>query len=256
MEGKRRFKSVISALSFLIVLTLLVAGCGGAIGTRDVGFQKAYEQINSNAFLDERYSTTSKNVLQRYNMGQLFKEEPFKCLKELHRKIKTDNRRDLLFALAELNYFTAKYTLRDLDDSPLPENREYYLNAAIYAYFYLFDETRNKPANPYNRRYRLACDLYNISLAEAMTDHKGTLIFKTGIRKLSFGDIDLTLDAGNFPVKLDRFEKIVAADRLDIYGLSKRNRDAGLGVCLHRRNQEDRGPPHQTQLPRNAVHAD
>ena len=232
MTEQRRPKLRVSARSFFMVLILLITGCGGAIGTRDVGFRKAYEQINSNAFLDETYSTTSKNVLQRYNMGQLFKEEPLKCLNELHGKIKTDNRRDLLFALAELNYFTAKYTLRDLDDSPLPENREYYLDAAIYAYFYLFNETRNKPANPYNRRYRLACDLYNISLAEAMTDNKGTLIFKTGIRKLPFGKIDLTLDAENFPVRMDRFEKIVAADRLDIYGLSKRNRDAGLGVAF------------------------
>ncbi|MCF8131231.1 MAG: hypothetical protein K9N10_22190 [Deltaproteobacteria bacterium] len=217
--------------SALIVMIVLF-GCGGAIGTRDVGFRKAYEQINTNAFLDESYSTTSKNVLQRYNMGQFFKEEPLKSLNELHRKIKSDNRRDLLFALAELNYYTAKYTLRDLDDSPLPENREYYLNAAIYAYFYLFDETRNKRANPYDRRYRLACDLYNIALAETLTDAKGTLVFETGLRKLPLGEIELTLDAENFPVKLDRFDKIVAADRLDIYGLSKRNRDAGLGVAF------------------------
>jgi len=228
---KRRplnFEWLILSLSIFIIL--LIGGCGGAIGTRDVGFRKAYEQINTNAFLDENYSTTSKNVLQRYNMGQFFKKDPLKCLNELHQKIRTDNRRDLLFTLAELNYFTAKYTLRDLDDSPLPENRPYYLDAAIYAYFYLFDETRNKPANPFNRRYRLACDLYNIALAEAMTNAKGNLVVKTGIRKLPFGNIDLTLDAGNFPVKLDLFEKIVAADRLDIYGLSKRNRDAGLGV--------------------------
>lgn len=209
-----------------------MSGCGGAIGTRDVGFRKAYEQINSNAFLDETYSTTTKNVLQRYNMGKFFKENPLKCLNDLHKKIKTDNRRDLLFALAELNYFTAKYTLRDLDDSPLPENRQYYLDAAIYAYFYLFDDTRNKPPDPFDRRYRLACDLYNITLAEAMTNTKGNLSFETGIRKLPFGTIDLTLDAGNFPVELDLFEKIVAADRLDILGLSKRNRDAGLGVAF------------------------
>ena len=213
-------------------MILLISGCGGAIGTRDVGFRKAYEQINSNAFLDESYSTTSKNVLQRYNMGQFFREDPLKCLNELHQKIKTDNRRDLLFALAELNYFTAKYTLRYLDDSPLPENRQYYLNAAIYAYFYLFDETRNKPVNPFNRHYRLACDLYNISLAEALSNTQNNLVFETGIRKLPFGTIDLTLGARNFPVKMDLFEKIVAADRLDIRGLSKRNRDSGLGVAF------------------------
>ena len=212
-------------------LILFVSGCG-AIGTRDVGFRKAYEQINTNALLDEQYSATSKNVLQRYNMGQLFIEDPLKCLSELHKKALLDNRRDLLFALAELNYFTAKYTLRDLDDSPLPESREYYLSSAIYAYFYLFNNTRNKPANPFNRRYRLACDFYNIALAKALTDIKGNLVLEAGIRKLPFGSIDLSLNAQNFPVKLDEISKIVPADRLDIYGLSRRNRDAGLGVPL------------------------
>jgi len=219
-------------LSLSILLILLMSGCGGAIGTRDVGFRKAYEQINSNALLDEDYSITSKTVLQRYNMGQFFREDPQKCLTELHKKIKTDHRRDLLFALAELNYFTAKYTLRDLDDSPLPENRQYYLNATIYAYFYLFNNTRNKPANPFNRRYRLACDIYNIALAKALTNAKGNLVLKAGTRPLPFGTIDLSLDAQHFPVKLDQVSKIVAADRLDIYGLSRRNRDAGLGVPL------------------------
>ncbi|MCP4578155.1 MAG: hypothetical protein GY846_17930 [Deltaproteobacteria bacterium] len=212
-----------------VLLILFISGCA-AIGTKDVGFRKAYEQINTNALLDEQYSATSKNVLQRYNMGQFFTEDPLKCLNELHKKTLTDNRRDLLFALAELNYFTAKYTLRDLDDSPLPENRQYYLSSAIYAYFYLFNNTRNKPANPFNRRYRLACDIYNTALAKALTHEKGSLVLKAGSRKLPFGSIELSLKTKDFPVKPDQISKIVAADRLDIYGLSRRNRDSGLGV--------------------------
>ena len=215
-----------------LLLCLALMSCGATIGTKDVGFRKAYEQINTNALLSAQYSATSKNVLQRYNMGEFFRKEPLKCLNELHSKIKTDNRRDLLFALAELNYFTAKHTLRDLDDTPLPENRAYYLSAAIYAYFYLFDETRNKPASPFDRRYRLACDIYNIALAESITDSKGNLVFDAGARQLPFGSIELTFDAQNFPVKPDQFEKIVAADRLDIFGLSRRNRDAGLGTAF------------------------
>ena len=226
-EWLRNFERLILCLSVLLIFIL--SGCA-SIGTKDVGFRKAYEQINTNALLDEQYSATSQNVLQRYNMGQLFTEDPLKCLNELHKKVLLDNRRDLLFALAELNYFTAKYTLRDLDDSPLPENRQYYLTAAIYAYFYLFNNTRNKSANPFNRRYRLACDIYNIALAEALTNAKGNLVFEPGIRKLPFGNVDLSLNVHNFPVKLDQISKIVAADRLDIYGLSRRNRDAGLGV--------------------------
>ncbi len=230
MKTIKQLHSAAPASFFLIILILLLQGCGGAIGTKDVGFRQAYKQINTNAFQGEDYSATSENVLERYNMVALFNTDPIKCLKELHEKIRTDNRRDLLFALAELNYFTAKYTLQDLDSSPLPENRAFYLSTAVYAYFYLLDETRNRPANPFNRLYRLACDLYNISLAEALSDAKGHLVLESGIRRLPFGEIDLTLDQKTFPVSLDHFDRIVAADRLDIYGLSKRNRDAGLGV--------------------------
>ena len=222
------FERVIQGLLALLILGVM--GCSGAIGTRDVGFRKAYGQINTNALLNKQCSVTSRNVLQRYNMGELFNEDPIKCLDELQKKIPTDNRRDLIFALAELNYYTARHTLRYLDDTPLPESSQYYLNAAIYAYFYLFDETRNKPANPFNRRFRLACDIYNISLAKAMSNLKGDLILKAGTRRLPFGTIDLSLDTHNFPVKMESLEKIVPADRLDIYGLSRRNRDAGLGV--------------------------
>ena len=228
-EWMHNFERLILCFSALLILAS--GGCGAAIGTKDVGFRKAYEQINTNALVDDQYSVTSKNVLHRYHMAQSFKETPQKTLKDLHGKITGDNRRDLLFALAELNYFTAKYTLRDLDDTPLPETRGYYLNAAIYAYFCLFDDSRNKPADPFDRRFRLACDIYNIALAKAMTGKKGDLIFEDGKRQLPAGDtIDLKLNSRNFPVPLDQFEKFLAADRLDIYGLSRRNRDAGLGV--------------------------
>ena len=227
-EWMHNFEKLILGLLALLVLGQM--GCGGSIGTRDVGFQKAYGQINTNALLNKQCSATSKNVLQRYNMGELFSEDPLRCLDELQKKVRTDNRRDLIFALAELNYYTARHTLRYLDDTPLPESNQYYLNAVIYAYFYLFDETRDKPANPFNRRFRLACDIYNISLAKAMSNRKGDLIFKAGTRRLPFGTIDLSLDTRNFPVKMESFEKIVPADRLDIFGLSRRNRDAGLGV--------------------------
>ena len=231
MKKEKRYNPERFVLFLSALLMLFVGGCA-SIGTKDVGFRKAYEQINTNALLDEQFSVTSKNVLQRYNMEQFFKEDPLKCLNELHKKALTDNRRDLLFALAELSYFTAQYTLRDLDDSPLPENRQYYLAAAIYAYFYLFNDTRNKPANPFNRRYRLACDIYNTALAKALTHEKGNLVFEAGIRKLPFGTIELSLKTQDFPVKLDQVSKIVAADRLDIYGLSRRNRDSGLGVPI------------------------
>jgi len=230
MKRKGTYKAEHVCLCVTVLLILILVGCGGAIGTRDVGFMKAYKQINANALLDETYSAASKNVLQRYNLEESFESDPLSCLDELHRKIAADNRRDLLFALAELNYFTAKKTLKDLDGSPLPENREYYLNAAVYAYFYLFDNSRDNPPDSFDRHFALSCDIYNIALAQALLNAKGDLAFQPGVHNLPHGTIDLSFDAKRFPVKMDQVERIIAADRLDIYGLSRRNRDAGLGV--------------------------
>ena len=96
--------------------------CSTAIGTKEVGFRAAYEQINTNALLTDKYSTASKNVLHRYNIKELFEKDPRETLKFLHRKTKKDNRRDLLFALSELSYYTADAGKGDLSDEDLALN--------------------------------------------------------------------------------------------------------------------------------------
>ncbi len=49
----------------------------------------------------------------------------------------------------------------------------YYLGAAVYAYFYLFDQERDKPAEVFSTDFKLACELYNASLAQALTTPQG-----------------------------------------------------------------------------------
>ncbi len=223
-DANIHFRWPIMAMGFLFTAFLIsLCGCSTVIGTREVGFRAAYEQINTNALLTGKYSTTSKNVLHRYNIKELFENDPRETLKLLHQKTREDNRRDLLFALAELSYYTAENT------SKAHDAKAYFLNAAVYSYFYLFDETRDVPSDPFDRNYRLACDIYNIALAQAMTAPEGGLVFKNGVYQLPAGSVTLSVK-NQLSLELNQFGDLIAADRLKVYGLSRRNRDAGMGV--------------------------
>ncbi len=213
------------AMGFLFTgFLIFLCGCSTVIGTKDVGFRTAYEQINTNALLNDQYSSTSRNVLHRYNLKKQFEKDPGETLKFLHQKTMEDNRRDLLFALAELSYYIAEKT------TTAGDARTYYLNTAVYSYFYLFDETRDIPPDPFDRKSRWACDLYNIALAQAMTAPEGGLEFKNGVYQLPAGLVTLSVKRQQFPLELKQIGKMIASDRLNIYGLSSRDRKAGMGV--------------------------
>lgn len=206
------------------VLLISLFGCSTAIGTKEVGFRTAYGQINTNALLNDQYSSASKNVLHRYNLEKKFEKAPREALKFLHRKTMEDNRRDLLFALAELSYYVAEKILK-ADDA-----RAYYLNTAVFSYFYLFDETRDVPSDPFDRKYRWVCDFYNIALAQSMTTKDGSLEFKNGVYQLPVGLVTLSVKRQQFPLELEQIGNLIPSDRLEVYGLSRRDRDAGIGV--------------------------
>lgn len=224
----------------LIGLFLVLSGCGTKIGTRKIGFEPVYKKINNNALQDEGFTTTSKGVLLRYNLDSGYKTDPRGTLAILQEKTRHDNRRDLLFALAELNY----------DSAGGSESKQYYLNAAVFAYFYLFEPNMDIPVDPYNRNFRRACDLYNIALARSFTEPSGTLDLKGGVRKLPRGSIPMTLDLGSFPWDPESDPgSVLAADALDVYGLSHRNRESGIGVPFIVVMDQKKGLPVKRSFP-------
>ncbi|MCP4690980.1 MAG: hypothetical protein GY859_23215 [Desulfobacterales bacterium] len=218
-------------VGWLVAIALITScGCATKIGTIEVGFQRAYEQINTNALLKDQFSAVSANVLHRYNIEELFEDAPLDALRFLQEKVKEDNRRDLLFAISELSYHIAEHEFDGRDPENVRGARKCYLSAAIHAYFFLFDEDRGDPPDPFDRIFRLACDLYNIGLARAMSGADDRLVIEGGARELPMGAIRLSIRQGAFPWGFERFEEILASDRLAIRGLSRRNRRAGLGV--------------------------
>ncbi|MBW2194013.1 MAG: hypothetical protein JRF37_00150 [Deltaproteobacteria bacterium] len=215
----------------LLILFVLMVGCATPIGTREVGVRRTYEQINVTALKEDTYSDASADVLHRFFLTEQFEKDPHRTLEILHEKACEDERGDLLYTLSELNYLTASKTQKT-SASKITQARSYYLASAVYAYFYLLGERGEAAPSSYDRRFRVACDLYNMALAQSITIRKDDGGFEDSVRKLPVGTISLELRSTHFPHKLETFEKIIAADTLTVFGLTVRDRHPGLGAAF------------------------
>jgi pimeloyl-ACP methyl ester carboxylesterase len=236
---------------------LLLAACSSGcflidrplVGVERVGPEKVDQQLNANALTGPRPSATTLEVLHYFDLGTRFEEAPEEALVELHHAITADPQRRFLHAIAELCYLRGKKL----------GSREHFLAAAVYAYFYLLGEEELEPANPYDRRFRWACDLYNRGLRAACSSpdwHE--VLLEDGRRTLPVGSLDVTVDRSHFPFD-DSDYRFLPADDYSIWGLSLRLRDSGLGAPLVARREGRReGDPlarfqaHGTTMPATA----
>ena len=205
-----------------------LCGCSTPVGVTRLGERSAYAQIARSALISDHYSSFTASVLHRYNLQEAFDKAPLDCIRKLHAIAAQDERRDPLFALAELCYLRAsKAPVRRKRSDDVRES-DYYLGAAVYAYLYLLGDVSGEPPSPYDRRFRMACDLYNRSLVPALIDRDGQLSREDRVYALPAGRIHLDLpEAG-----MTSFGKLVSADRYLVHGLSVRNRNAGLGAPI------------------------
>lgn len=216
-------------LFLLSVLAAGGAGCGVPIGVQRVGVEQAYHEINANVLNQGVLSTASLEVLHRRDLKGRFDEAPQEVLERLHKEACQDKNRELLFALSELSYFTAKQF----------SSRKHYRGSAIYAYLYLFGDDNVEPPSPYDRRFRVASDLYNLGLAKAMeisldseVEGSSKITPKSGTLELPMGQMKIEVSRPGFPWGKEQFAWFLPADAFEVYGLSVRTRDPGLGVPL------------------------
>ena len=86
-----------------------------------------------------------------------------------------------------------------------PASRSYYLAAAVYAYAFLFPDGAGTPPNPIDPRLRVACDLYNRSLAYAFQSEDGKEVKpQAGVFPLPFGSLTVTFDDAQLLWSQDR----------------------------------------------------
>jgi triacylglycerol esterase/lipase EstA (alpha/beta hydrolase family) len=224
-------------LIFIVALSL--AGCATRMGVRQEEPRDTYAQIAVSALSADDYSRFSHDVLSRFDLVDAFEKDPGTVLTTLHRKVVIDSRSDTVFALAELSYLAGLRKRHEGGSSTQP----IFFASVFYAYQYLFGNDGLEPPNPHDRRFRLACDLYNSALAEALTDTDGNMRIAPDGVVTNIGRFGFTLDATKFHQDLATIEKFVSADRFTVQGFSRRNRDAGLGAPVIAIEKRPEGAP-------------
>jgi pimeloyl-ACP methyl ester carboxylesterase len=216
------------------VVVLLASGCATPVGVASLGRNDAYAQIDRNALNDATYSSDTAVVLHRYDLERMRVKSPLRCLIELHQRACNDNRRDTLFALSELCFLEGKEgrTVKENGRTLAPEN--FFAASAVYAYLFLMDPDNKTPPDYFDRRPRIACDLYNRSLGSIIARRAGPRVAGDDEWPLPVGSIVIHRGGGDsdFDLPLKENETFVSADSYRIRGLSVRNRNAGMGAPI------------------------
>jgi pimeloyl-ACP methyl ester carboxylesterase len=216
-------------------LGLALTGCVAPIGADRVSTRQAYAQVEANALRTGKASATTVAILHRYDLDRLAARQPDEAVRQLHQKALATGERDPLFALAELSYVAGNHIRRSVKPWDPRDARDYYLGSAVYAWLFLFGQTKDALPSAFDRQFRDACDFYSYSLGLALTERKGTngvVQLQDGRRRLPVGEIELKLNLTNFPARLDDFEQFLLADQFRVRGLSVRNREPGVGAPL------------------------
>jgi pimeloyl-ACP methyl ester carboxylesterase len=219
---------------FALAALLVLEGCTAPMGAQRTSVRQAHKQFTANA-VDGRLSDTTRLVLHRYGLEESFDNDPAAALKNLHERACTDDRRELLYALAELNYDHASHLARSVKPGEPRKAADFYLAASIYAWFYLFGEGTDPFPDPFDRRFRNACDFYNLGVSLGFTSGPGTNAVvqpASGSRLLGPGPVDVRFTRPVFKWKAEEIAMFLPADEFIVRGFSVRDRLSGLGAPL------------------------
>ena len=217
----------------LIMALLVLTGCVTPIGADKVSPRQAYQHLHENALNSSHCSADSMRVLNRYGLTEAFRKNPDATLEKLQAIACTDDRRDLLFALSELNYLNADRQDRSVKPGVPKFARNSYFTSAIYAYLYLLGESKDARPNPFDLRIRTAGDLYNRGLALGLMVNSNAVVdLAGGPRQTPPGVVAVQFTQPGFRWNLDLIKRFYSADEFVVRGLSTRNRNSGLGAPL------------------------
>ncbi len=227
----------------LLGLLLALAGCAARqVTVQPISQTDAYRQAMDSALTTDRPASTALVVLRRHGLETLYRQSPDQCLATLWPKVLADGRRDGLYALAELCFGRAQQL-----DRPAwrfgnrQQARDTYLAAAASAYLYLFDPGSDPLPTAYDRRLRIACDLYNAALGRAFADANGQVTLTNVLRSTPLGKIDIAFDQPELIASIQALDAVLLADQYAVQGLEIRNRTSGLGtpvIAVRRRDSQ------------------
>ncbi len=219
----------------VLLAALCLSGCTTPVGTDRVSPVSAYRQRERSALNSSTASGGSLSVVYRHGLSEEYARRPDEALKSLQKRAANDDRRDVLFALAELYSLRADQMRRSTMHRERRLAPDFYLSSAIFAWMYLFGPGTDPLPDPYRRSFREACEFYNRGLALGLTSFSDTnrlVRLADGTRNLPLGDVKVSVDASAFPWPLTQFYEILPSSEYWIRGISVRNHESGLGAPL------------------------
>jgi pimeloyl-ACP methyl ester carboxylesterase len=205
------------------------------MGADRVEVREAYEQLKESALTGSRLSSSTRAVLHRYDMEDAFEDDPDDALARLHQIACDDDRRDIRFALAELNYLRARTLRRSFWRKRRRRARDHYLASSVYAWLFLLGEGTERTALLFDRQAQMAAEIYSRGLGQGLVAadaRDGKLDLSPGTRHLPAGPVKIEFSLKSpwlDPTKQDGF---YLADQYVVRGLTVRNRTAGVGAPL------------------------
>lgn len=221
------------AVALLLLCLLFMGGCATPVGVRMVSPREAYQGSNTNPLGAGVASDQAKYVLNRYGLLKRFDHDPPAAIADLHDKALKDDRRDILYALAETSYLYAGELAKSASPAEQRLSPDYFLLSALYAYYFTLEERSEPFPTVFDHRARNALDFYKYGLWQGLaTGVEKKLVLEDRTRKLPFGQLSISLDTANLPWKMEDFEKFEPADQYEIRGITVRNRTPGVGLPL------------------------
>jgi pimeloyl-ACP methyl ester carboxylesterase len=261
-------RMLVGVIAAVLLVTL---GCATPVGVSRVSEKAVYKQIDSSVLTSNTYSSYTAVVLHRHGLQEGdFENDPGKFIRHLHEIATKDGRRDLLLALSELCFLAAQqaeadlskplFDSRELYSSPIETNdilpahepvhpRTYYMGSAVYAYLFIMGPGDEPPPGSFDRRFRLACDLYNRGLANMLVFIEGKIDLSDKTLPLPVGEIHITIKTIKMPWDTAELETVLPADSFEVHGLSVRNRVPGVGAPILAVRKKGPGKPVSSAVP-------
>jgi pimeloyl-ACP methyl ester carboxylesterase len=223
-------KSVCAAA---LLCVLFLSGCATPVGVNVVTPREAYRNAYANPLRDGVASDQAKSVLNRYGLLEEFGDDPAATIANLHEIALHDNRRDILYALAEVSYLYGDQLAHSFWDENRKRAPDYFLLSVLYAYFFGLEERSEPGPTAFDHRFRNALDLYDFGLLQGLaTGEEGGLVLELKARKLPVGQLSISLDSSRLPWKIEEFKRFEPTDRYAVRGISVHARTAGVGLPL------------------------
>jgi pimeloyl-ACP methyl ester carboxylesterase len=219
------------------VLAVALAGCS-EISVRRAGAPDVLADWRASAATGCGLSPRTLQTLRCLDLDPVYQRCPADAFARLQAVAVQDPQRDYLFALAEMSYQLGCRAEKEHDADACAS---YYLCAG-YAYHYLFDRPPPGPGtacaaeNPFDPRFRLACDLYNAGLAKCLRAAQcaGRLDPRQHLHVSAPGcqGCALAVEHHGFAWPPQEFGPLQFCADYEVVGLDNHYRNYGLGVPL------------------------